>query len=108
MGHQVLNCDNCGTYVMESRNSWKCDNCGFVCDKSTNWEWKNMNKQQLIDKYTKAFDNLFSLPYTVSDNEWNYLYQTLKAEFMNELQASDLTFSEEDEVESVVLDHGNN
>lgn len=29
MGHSVIVCDDCGSQVMEGRNTWECD-CGWV------------------------------------------------------------------------------
>ena len=40
MGHQVVSCPNCRTWVMEGSNDWKCD-CGHVMSLSTGWVWKN-------------------------------------------------------------------
>ncbi len=29
MGHSVIVCKNCGSYIMEGHNDWYCDECGW-------------------------------------------------------------------------------
>jgi len=50
MGHDVVTCKFCGSYVMEGRNDWDCD-CGGYCGESTGYVWMNqLQLKQLISK----------------------------------------------------------
>lgn len=40
MGHDVLACLKCGTYIMEGHNDWECTKCNMICNESTKWSWK--------------------------------------------------------------------
>lgn len=39
MGHKVIRCDVCGSYVMEGHNRWDCDVCGAECSENTGWKF---------------------------------------------------------------------
>ena len=32
MGHDVIVCEDCGSYIMEGHNDWHCDECGWGID----------------------------------------------------------------------------
>ena len=52
MGHQVVSCPNCRTWVMEGSNDWECD-CGHVMSLSTGWVWKNPDGLTLEERYKR-------------------------------------------------------
>ncbi len=39
MGHSVIDCDKCGTSVMEGRNDWSCGKCKAYYGVISNWKW---------------------------------------------------------------------
>jgi len=39
MGHQVLECFFCGSYVMEGHSDWECK-CGAICNAQTRYIWE--------------------------------------------------------------------
>jgi hypothetical protein len=45
MGHQVIECDFCHSYVMEGHNDWSCD-CGAYCGESTKYGWVKKTKEK--------------------------------------------------------------
>jgi hypothetical protein len=53
MGHSVLVCDFCKSYVMEGHNDWECD-CGAHCSASTRFTWV---KVSALQKVKKEFEN---------------------------------------------------
>ena len=54
MGHQVVSCPNCDSWVMEGSNDWECD-CGHVMSAATNYIWKNPDGLTLKERYKKAY-----------------------------------------------------
>lgn len=91
MGHDVLDCENCGSLVMESRNSWECDSCGYKCSSSTEWECVS-NSSKVTNKVEYALREYADFPYAfnlggdksipwLTDNIKN---GNIKAEFRSE------------------------
>ena len=39
MGHQVIECGNCGNLVMEGRNTWSCGICNYEYNPLRNVKW---------------------------------------------------------------------
>ena len=46
LGHNILKCDYCESFVMEGHNAWICD-CGAICNAATKWIWKNKTLKEL-------------------------------------------------------------
>jgi len=49
MGHDVIVCKNCGSYIMEGHNDWHCDECGWGVDAYG----KQYNTKTNISPYIK-------------------------------------------------------
>lgn len=40
MGHQVIPCPKCDSWIMEGHNNWDCDNCGWSSNSKENKDEK--------------------------------------------------------------------
>ena len=47
MGHSIVKCDNCGTYIMEGfTGEWDCDECGWTYNANIGKVTKHGNSKK--------------------------------------------------------------
>ena len=76
MGHQVVSCPACDSWVMEGHNDWECD-CGNVMSEATNYVWKNPDGLTLKERYKKQYEESPEYKLLTDDN-FNYYLNYVK------------------------------